>query len=193
MTESEGLRIMAMLRGVWGSRQKLDDAAVALWPRLLADLPFRDVDAAVTRLAKTSKWLPTVAEIRAEVAEDKCSLPEPEVAWGHVLKAVSKFGSYQAPAFEFDEVKRAVEVLGWQNICLDENVAATRARFTDAYRAIRERRIELEVTGRYVAPDRALEAGKPTLRLVPESNALTAEEAMAAVAELAAKVAGEKP
>lgn len=192
MTESEGLKIMAMIRGVWGAKQPLDADAIRIWPTLLADLQFSAVSSAVTRLAKTSKWLPTVAEIRAEVVEERTDLPEAEVAWGYVWRAISKYGERQRPKFEHAEILQAVDAIGWSSICLDENVASTRARFTDAYRAIRARRIELEVTGRYVAPDRQLEAAEPMAELhgtEPEDVA-SPEEAAKVISILTAKVAG---
>lgn len=166
MRESEAKRIMSMLQGVWAARP-LSESACEVWEGLLLDLPYEPTKAAVTRLSKLSKWMPSLAEIRAEIVEDRCDLPAPEVAWGQVIKAMHRDGgAHGTPRFEHDEVRQAVDVLGWRTICLDENEAATRARFTDAYRAIRARRVADEVTGRYVPPDRRLESEVPELRLL---------------------------
>ena len=192
MTQSEALKAVSMIRAIWGARGAPDADGIHVWASLLADLDFGAVKGAIERLAKTSKWLPTVAEIRAEVVEDRADLPEPEVAWGFVWRAISKYGERQRPQFAHDEIRQAVDAIGWSSICLDENVAASRARFTDAYRAIRAKRIEREATGRYVAPDRQLEARDPMAELhgVEPEDIVSPEEAAKVISILTAKVSG---
>ena len=69
--------------------------------------------------------------------------------WEKVSKAIGHYGMYQeAAAMEsFDEVTReVVKRLGFQNICLSENIVADRARFAEIYQDIqRRKRIELNV------------------------------------------------
>lgn len=158
MTESEATRIVALLQGAFPNRP-LPDSSAEVYALAMADLDAKDVRAAVGRLVQRLKFLPTIAEIRAEVVEARVTLPAPEVAWGLVLRAVGRFGMYRVPEFEHDEVKGAVDAVGWNAICQEETVSATRARWIDAYRSLREKRIELEVTGRYVPPERRLDQG----------------------------------
>jgi hypothetical protein len=157
MNRADAIRIVAMLQGAY-PRTALPDSTAEVYALTLNDLAYEDVKQAVAKLIQTSKWLPTVAEIRSLIVEERASLPAPEVAWGEVQRAIGRVGSYMTPVFECEEIDRAVRVLGWKNICLDENVASTRARFVDAYRALREERVKLEATGRYVPSERQLPA-----------------------------------
>jgi len=139
MKPSECVAILKKLKRAY-PRQNVTSATIELYAEMLVDLDRDDVRRAVGCLVAMSKWFPTVAEIREAVAGAAVDgLPDAGVAWGEVRKAVSRFGSYRVPEFSCPEVASAVEVVGWATICLDENVMSTRARFVDAYRAIRER------------------------------------------------------
>jgi hypothetical protein len=60
-------------------------------------------------------------------------------AWGEVLRQVSSTGSYGVPVFSDDIVKRAVECVGWREICMSENIGVERAHFMRAYDRLVER------------------------------------------------------
>ncbi len=98
----------------------------------------------------TNKFKPTVAELR-EIYTDLVSpvLSDWSEGWEKVSKTIGHYGMYQeAAAMEsFDEVTReVVKRLGFQNICLSENIVADRARFAEIYQDIqRRKRIELNV------------------------------------------------
>jgi hypothetical protein len=65
-----------------------------------------------------------------------------------VLAAVRKFGVYRQPSFCDPVVARAVQSLGWEEICNSENQAADRARFIELYdRLSRAQRREAQVHG----------------------------------------------
>ena len=77
----------------------------------------------------TNKFKPTVAELREIYTE----LVSPTISdWSEGWEQVSK-------AMEsFDEIIReVVKRLGFQNICLSENIVADRARFAEIYQAIK--------------------------------------------------------
>lgn len=57
-------------------------------------------------------------------------------AWGEVLKWVSKVGSYGKPEFSDETVAKAVECIGWRDICSSENVGVERAHFMRAYESL---------------------------------------------------------
>lgn len=161
MNRAEAIRIVAMLQGAYPHRQ-IPDSTAEVYALTLGDMPYAEVKTAVTRLIQTSKFMPSIAEIRESVAEERCQLPAPEVAWGEVQRAISRVGGYFRPVFECQEIDEAVQVLGWTNICQSTNPAADRARFVEAYRSLREQRMELEATGRYVPSERQLpEQGGP--------------------------------
>lgn len=70
MTKAEALRLMAMLRAAW-PRQEIGEDTTEVYAGMLADLSYADAKTAVTTLVKTSKWFPTIAEIREQAADAK--------------------------------------------------------------------------------------------------------------------------
>ena len=77
MKTSEAL---ALLRATY-PRQDFPDLTVAVYGRMLADLDDEAVVPAVQRLINRCTFLPSVAEIRQEVAEARLGLPSAEEAW----------------------------------------------------------------------------------------------------------------
>lgn len=138
MTRTEALKLATVLRAAF-PRQKLPEDTLEVYAELLGDLDFGVAKMAVMTLARTVDFFPSIAEIRNAVADIVSPRKLPEEAWGEVQQAIGRIGAYRTPVFEDADTQRAVEIIGWQNVCLDENAAATRARFIDAYRGLAER------------------------------------------------------
>lgn len=110
------------------------------WKQLLADIPAEVLKAAAFQHIATSKWWPSVAELR-ELARrltrpDRLSGIE---AWGLVVAQVRKTGSWGRPEFEDSNIMKAVRVIGWSTICLGEHEASNRARFIECYETLARR------------------------------------------------------
>jgi hypothetical protein len=154
--KSEAARVTAMIQGAW-SRPPLPESTVEVYEMALVDLDYELVKDAVMRLVQTSKWLPTIAEIREHAVKGRVALPSPEEAHGIVRRAVGQHGSYRTPTFDCDEIDGAVQDVGWRALCMaQEGDAANRSRFCSAYKARVDRRLELEATGRYRPQQKAL-------------------------------------
>lgn len=107
---------------------------VKIYEKLLCDIDFDLAKAAVVHLIATSKWLPTVAEIRAAAFKlSEGPVRSGEEAWGDVIEAISRYGYYRRPYFEDPTVAYCVERLSWRALCLSENAIADRARFCELY------------------------------------------------------------
>jgi len=120
-----------------------------LWCELLRDMDGGLLRAAALQHVATSKWFPTVAELR-EAATDIAS-PDHRMtameAWGEVARQIRSIGSYGRPEFSNPLVRRLVDDMGWLNLCTGEMPGADRARFIDGYNALltRERREVMEL------------------------------------------------
>lgn len=137
MTDSECQKIVAVLMAAFPNA-KSTSATTTVYERMLRDQEYVVTNAAVERLLATSRFMPTIAEIR-EACFD-LNLGERQAggeAWGSVLRAVQGAGSYRTPGVDFvfndPVVLRCVEALGWQNLCSSENQVADRARFIELY------------------------------------------------------------
>ncbi len=155
MTSDEARDLVAIIAATW-TRPPVSEATVYAYAFGLADLDHAAAKEAVRSLMQTSRFLPTIAEVRERAVEQRVALPSPEEAWGIVRRAIGALGMYRTPVFDCDEIQAAVNAIGWRSICTEDNEASTRARFCAAMESFSDRRREAEATGRYVAPDRQL-------------------------------------
>lgn len=139
MTKSEVAELVAVLSASYPAAPMSERTTMA-YESMLADLECAAANAAVARLVQTSKWLPTIAEIRAaayELAAGPRRLAGE--AWGDVLSEIRRTGSYGVPRFVDARTAECVRLMGWRNLCLSENDAADRARFAELYDGLTER------------------------------------------------------
>lgn len=164
MTEIETKKLIAVMVAAFPTT-KINDDSVRIYARMLSDLEYVATNAAVEQLIATSKWMPTVAEIRERVV----SLQTGEVraggeAWGSVLKAISRCGRNRTPGIDFEfadpVVHEAIKALGWVQLCDGDNVVSDRARFVELYDrlAIKHRRGQLSAELPAMQRFRALQA-----------------------------------
>ncbi len=137
MTETECRKIVSVLLGAFANARITQDT-VAIYERMIRDQDYAVANAAVERLLATSKFMPSIAEIREACLD--LNLGERKAggeAWGEVLRAVSRFGGYRVPGTDFvfsdAVVGRCVDALGWKNLCTSENQISDRARFVELY------------------------------------------------------------
>lgn len=172
MTEVEAAKLVAILSASFPDA-KWGEAVCRAYESAIADLDVHVAGAAVRRIVATSKFRPSIAEIRAAAADT--ALGERRTgadAWGDVVKAIRMVGSYRAPTFEDPLTAKAVEALGWRNLCLgDAGEASDRARFCEVYDALSaaERRSLVSEPGRINDAAKAL-PGAGAVRLLREGG-----------------------
>lgn len=139
MTELESAKIVAVLLAAFPSA-KTTSGTEALYESMLLPLEYAVVNAAVASIIATTRFptLPTVGEIRATCLELQAGPRRAGGdAWGEVRRAIQTKGAYRMPGrdLEFSEplTARAVDALGWQELCLSEMQSADRARFIELY------------------------------------------------------------
>lgn len=120
-----------------------DSDSLNVWFSLLQDLDYIVAQAAIQKYMLTNKKCPTIADIR-ELSTSITVGEKPlwSDGWEEVLKAIRKFGSYrESEALESmsETTRRAVQRLGFKNICMSENIMADRANFRMIYEQIAER------------------------------------------------------
>jgi len=132
------------LAGYPGQRSRMtsDDVKgmVMFYAAGLEDVDVDVARAAITRLALTVKFIPTVAEIREAVGAVHHGEQSPAmVAWDSVHRAIREKGIYRRPGVDFhwnDPVVAAVVAsIGWEDLCSGAQ-DHIRARFIDGYAQI---------------------------------------------------------
>jgi hypothetical protein len=143
VTPAEGGEVLKLLAAAYPTqRQRMsrDDARAmaAVYIAGLADLDAARTRAAVGRLVKSSRYIPTIAEIRgAAVDVAHGSRMAGGAAWGECLRLIRRYGSHRWPGSDFtvsDPVLLAtIRALGWPDLCQSDNAHADRARFIELY------------------------------------------------------------
>ncbi len=151
MNKAETAYLLQMLTQLFpGSKVTADELTVGFWQELLGDCPAELVIAAAKRAAVKKAFMPSISELRQEVAdalmqqEGRLTAGE---AWAKVKKAISDYGFYRpekAREALGEEIWRAVEMTGgWGEICMNEaGSGVLSGQFVKRYEAAQQQRKE---------------------------------------------------
>ena len=115
----------------------------------LCDLPFPVLQAAARRAIQEQKenFLPAVGAIRAIAAEvEHGMLPQAAQEWTAVRRAVSRFGyprKAEGLASLSPLARAAADSVGWDTLCIGENMGVLASQFRVAYENLAKRETEL--------------------------------------------------
>lgn len=144
MTELEALKLVKIIQSAY-PRQEFPEDTVRIYALSLADLPAKLGQQAVMELVRTSKWTPTIAEIRQRAAEIGRPMPAADEAWAEVQRVAREFAPGVALDVQWssDLVAEAVAMTGglW-GIAMTTRPDEVQRRFATTYQAMRERRLE---------------------------------------------------
>lgn len=137
MKFDEFKKLVKSMKAVFATPNFLPDGdSIKTWYMLLQDIPFEKLSVAVQKHIMTSKYPPTIAELRAAAISTERSVGNWSSGWEQFQTAIRKFGYYrQEEAFDvMDELTRTVvKRLGWKNLCMSENPIQDRANFRMIY------------------------------------------------------------
>ncbi len=143
MTELEVRDVLKLIAAAYPTqRQRMsnDDvrAMAAVYTAGLLDLDRDRVRAAIDRLVKSSRFIPTIAEIREAAVDVAHGARAPGgEAWGRCLAMIGRYGSHRLPGIDFEVSDPAllatIRALGWSALCNSDNQHADRARFVELY------------------------------------------------------------
>lgn len=147
MTYDEFKILAKGMKAVYTQPTFLPDAdAFNIWYQLLQDIDYKIANAAIQKYMLTSKFPPTIADIREQVASVvNGEKPLWSDGWEEVVRAIKNYGSYgQKEAMESmsDITRMAVRRMGYIDLCRSENPVADRANFRDIFNMIAERQVK---------------------------------------------------
>lgn len=114
-------------------------AAIQLWYEEFKELPYEDVVNGLRRHVNTSRWCPTIAELKSAVVTNVAGEKDWGDHWNKAVKAIQRFGIYQEEAAlaSLDPLTRQiVKRLGYKDLCRSENQMADRANFRMVYEQV---------------------------------------------------------
>jgi hypothetical protein len=169
MSPADAATCSAMVAAGWPNA-RLTPASIAFFEEFIADLDFNVTRMAIGDLLCTSKFAPSIAEIRAAVADRTLGVARRGLqAWGDVAQAIRRVGYIGQPTFEDPLVAECVRLLGWMSLCKgDAPDGVDRAHFAKLYDELAERQRARDVS----APGRLMPGQEPA-RLPPRVRELT--------------------
>lgn len=141
----KNLEILSTLFGCFGQAE--DTNRLAIYTKLLKDVPPSLLNAAAQKLMLEKTFLPSVAEIVEAVRSVKATKNGEQAddyaeAWQEVLREMKRCGIYGSPKFSSTEVQRAVQLVGWRNLCCadEASFSVLHAQFREVYKQIKKRK-----------------------------------------------------
>jgi hypothetical protein len=144
MEKLEARRIVAMLVAGYPNWHPTEEG-LDLYERMILQMPGELVERAVMEIIKSPREfappIGVVLETATQIAMRDAGIDGPtrEEAWAEVQHGIEYVGYYHTPTFSRDEIARAVRALDWRDICVNENIEATRAQFMRVYAALAQR------------------------------------------------------
>lgn len=144
MTDVEFAKIALLMKEMYPKENLFPtDHSQETWFQMLKDLPYDVVSTGLVKWASTQRWSPSIADLRRLSFE----VSNPEIktwdeAWETVMQAIRRYGyNRRIEALDtFDEITRkAVNRIGWIQICTSEEIGIERAAFRDIYKALSDK------------------------------------------------------
>lgn len=143
MNKEEFAKIMTYLGTIYN--KQFTSQELTVWYSFFHQVDSNTFKVIIKNLAEKNRFIPSIAEIRAEI--NKIQNPElklnAEDEWTYVLNAIHKFGYYNTNgALESLKpiTREIVERLGFQNLCMSENINWERKVFIETFNACKKTR-----------------------------------------------------
>lgn len=146
MDKTEFAKFVTIIRSAYQKHDFLKDVdSLSFWYLMLKDLPYELALTALQKHIATSKWLPSVAELRQCASELVQGAPRDwSDEWSAVIQAVRLYG-YMREKDALETLapitREIVRQIGWKTICFAEQseIISLRANFRMIYNQKAER------------------------------------------------------
>lgn len=143
---NQWIKLATGLKAMYSNERFMpDEMAVKMWYGFMKEHSYEAINAACIKYIANNKFPPTPADILELIGEIEHpeSVKGWEDGWEEVIHGIRYYGGQreEEALSDMNELTRqAVKRIGWQNICYDENIAATRANFRMAYESLMNRK-----------------------------------------------------
>jgi hypothetical protein len=148
-TERAVVEVCGVLAAAYPSFS-LTRETIAVYQRVLSDLPDELLQTAALDAISKCKWFPTVAELRdaaLSIRTNSMAQLSAFEAWDEVCRLIRDQGHVSTPEFSHPWIAAAVRQSGgWVRLCMSENTVADRARFIEGFQDAQRRNLEGERT-----------------------------------------------
>lgn len=148
MTKQETINIISIIVMSYPTSEKYSEdtitGMVGVWSKIFSGDEYKLVELAVQKHICTNKWMPSIAEIREQMA--KITHPEivsPDIAWtlvSDILQIEGEYGNYEYDLPEL--IKKAMTTIGWRKMYRLQKSGQDKQFFMELYKPMYERALE---------------------------------------------------
>ncbi len=134
MEASRAAELVAMITAAFPAWKPTLET-VKLYAKLLEPVPLEIGQQAIMELlSEPREFAPAVGVIidraaKLALAQSGSGLLSAEEAWALVMDRIGSNGSYRGPGSVDQVTRRAIEAIGWHDLCTNPNIEASRAHF----------------------------------------------------------------
>lgn len=146
MNKEKFLKIMTYMGIAYN--KEFTKEQLEVWYSFLKEYNDNELNNAVKNLINTEKYLPSIAQVKQEIAKTKLSdIPDAEDEWQEVLKSVSRYGSYRQQE-ALNNLKpytaKILGYIGYQRICMaySEEQIWNKKEFISEYNGLKDKELE---------------------------------------------------
>ena len=146
MNKEKFLKIMTYMGIAYN--KEFTKEQLEVWYSFLKEYNDNELNNAIKNLINTEKYLPSIAQVKQEIAKTKLSdIPDAEDEWQEVLKSVSRYGSYRQEE-ALNSLKpytaKIVGYIGYQRICMadSEEQIWNKKEFISEYNGLKDKELE---------------------------------------------------
>lgn len=140
MNQSEFAKIASAINTYYPREKPFPNKEAAqLWYEEFKDLSYGDVVMALRRHVNTSKWCPTIAELKEAIVANVAGEKDWGDAWNECVNAIHRYGMYcEEEALDSldPRTQMVVKRLGYKELCRSEDLMADRANFRKIYEQV---------------------------------------------------------
>ncbi len=120
---------------------QVGEQTIIVFLRNLSDIPVEELQVVVDQAIATERFLPGVAVLRDmwHALTTNPNQMDGEEAWGLVQAEIRRIGSWGTPAFSDERTAKAVQAMGWLNLCQSDAPGVERAQFMRIYNSMAQR------------------------------------------------------
>jgi hypothetical protein len=135
MTKESAATCLAALTAAYS--KELPKPTARIYIQALQDLPPEPLAEATAVIIKTSRWFPSIAEIRETTMEfdDNVAIPSSwDSAWADVMTKIRREGRNRLSEWSNDSIPEALDAIGgYQRVCDATSIGLMESRFKTAY------------------------------------------------------------
>lgn len=145
MKESEVGELLTVIAAAYPKFPSINRTMLKTWYEMFKDVDYKVAQVAIKKIILENTFPPSIAELRQAIVDittpvnEKLNAGE---AWGEVTKALRNFGyarENEALSSMSPKTRKVAEFIGWQNICMSENLDVLRGQFRMMYETLETR------------------------------------------------------